>query len=132
MELGIRTRSTAAVLSSISAAVQGRRDLLVEEWQGIVEWADANQADSLEGAAMIAEGSYLDTGVPIAGPGAPLVSEFGLMELIAVLEGPRTAGARTSGGSWSAPGVSPRPSPRWWRVGWSRGGPNGSRTSPTP
>ena len=85
MELGIRTRSTAAVLSSISAAVTVRREALIEEWQGIVEWAEVNVVDSLEGAATIAEGSYLDTGVPIAGPGAPLVSEFALMELIAVL-----------------------------------------------
>jgi hypothetical protein len=107
MELGTGTRSTTALLSSISAAVGVRRDALIEEWRGIVGWAEANVVDSLEGAATIAEGSYLDTGVPIAGDGAPLVSEFALMELIAVLgrtpDGGRAYVGRVLGCAWRLP-----------------------------
>jgi hypothetical protein len=107
MELGTRTRSTTALLTSISAAVRGRHDLQIEEWQGIVEWGEANIADALEGAVTIAEGSYLDTGVPIAGDGAPLVSEFALMELIAVLgrtpDGGRAYVGRVLGCAWRLP-----------------------------
>ncbi len=76
--------STASLLSEIRDGVDLRDALIVREWQAITSWAEANIVDSPEGAATLTEG-YLDTGVPIAGPGAPLVSEFQLMELIAVL-----------------------------------------------
>ncbi|HWJ12083.1 MAG TPA: hypothetical protein VNS46_22070, partial [Nocardioides sp.] len=46
--------------------------------------ADQNTIETTEGAATLVDG-VIDTGLPIAGPGAPLVSEFALMELIAVL-----------------------------------------------
>ncbi|QSR27678.1 hypothetical protein CFH99_18810 [Nocardioides aromaticivorans] len=76
--------STASLLSWIADDAEVRDHLLIREWMNIVAWAEANIVDSPEGAATLTEG-YLDTGVPIAGPGAPLVSEFQLMELIAVL-----------------------------------------------
>ncbi|NYI44305.1 hypothetical protein BJ993_001385 [Nocardioides aromaticivorans] len=78
------TVSTASLLSWIADDAEVRDHLLVREWMNIVAWAGANIVDGAEGAATLTEG-YLDTGVPIAGPGAPLVSEFQLMELIAVL-----------------------------------------------
>lgn len=78
------TLSTASLLSEIRDGVDLRDALIVREWQAVVSWADANVVVSPEGAATLSEG-YLDTGVPIAGPGAPLVSEFNLMELITVL-----------------------------------------------
>ena len=84
MDLGTSTVSTAALLSEIRDGVDLRDALIVREWQAITSWADANIVDSPEGAATLTEG-FLDTGVPIAGPGAQLVSEFQLMELIAVL-----------------------------------------------
>ncbi|NYI43510.1 hypothetical protein BJ993_000590 [Nocardioides aromaticivorans] len=88
MDLGISGTatavSTASLLSEIRDGVDLRDALIVREWQAITSWAEANIVDSPEGAATLTEG-YLDTGVPIAGPGAPLVSEFQLMELIAVL-----------------------------------------------
>jgi hypothetical protein len=52
----------------------------------IVAWADATVVELREEAACLTVPGYLDTGIPIAGAGAPLVSEFGLMELIATLE----------------------------------------------
>ncbi|WGY03430.1 hypothetical protein QI633_06620 [Nocardioides sp. QY071] len=85
MDLGTQPRSTAPVLSRLSAGIRARNDLLVEEWTAIVEWASDHIVTGPEGAATITEG-YLDTGVPIAGDGAPLVSEFALMELVAVLD----------------------------------------------
>ncbi|WP_344777618.1 HNH endonuclease signature motif containing protein [Nocardioides panacisoli] len=77
-------RSTRDLLAGLTTALKVQRDARIDEWCQIVAWADANTTDCTEGAATITDG-FLDTGVPIAGPGAPLVSEFGLMELVAVL-----------------------------------------------
>ena len=77
-------RSVGELLGEIRAEVTGRHASQVREWVAIVAWADQNTVDTPEGAATLVEG-VIDTGVPIAGPGAPLVSEFALMELIAVL-----------------------------------------------
>ncbi|HWJ65237.1 MAG TPA: hypothetical protein VNT31_01040, partial [Nocardioides sp.] len=77
--------SVPELLTELSAGVRGRNSLLVEEWVAITAWADQNTIDCTEGAATLVDG-VIDTGVPIAGEGAPLVSEFALMELIAVLE----------------------------------------------
>ena len=84
MDLGTRPRSTAALLSRVGARIRSRDALVIEEWEDIVAWAGDHVVSGPQGAATITEG-YLDTGVPIAGPGAPLVSEFALMELVAVL-----------------------------------------------
>lgn len=78
-------RSDAELLADVSARVRARRRAEVEEILDLLEWADHHTIESDEGAATLTEG-HLDTGVPIAGPGAPLVSEFALMELIATLE----------------------------------------------
>ncbi|HWJ83637.1 MAG TPA: hypothetical protein VNS55_15465 [Nocardioides sp.] len=76
--------SVGEVLDGIEASLRRQRDAKLDEWAGIVAWADANVVDAPEDAATIWDG-IVDTAVPIAGPGAPLVSEFKLMELIAVL-----------------------------------------------
>ncbi|WP_183098083.1 HNH endonuclease signature motif containing protein [Nocardioides pelophilus] len=77
-------RSTAELLRDLADGVQARQRVEVEEFRNVIAWADANVVDDLEGAATIRD-SYVDTGIPIAGPGAPLVSEFGLTELVATL-----------------------------------------------
>ncbi|TWG99387.1 hypothetical protein L615_002600000010, partial [Nocardioides sp. J9] len=91
MDLGTNTsigqydgRSVPELLGEIRSRVDARKNLWIDEWTAIVAWADQNVLDSPEGAATLLDG-VVDTGVPIAGPGAPLVSEFALMELIAVL-----------------------------------------------
>ncbi len=108
MDLGTRHRSTAPVLSRLSAGIQARNQLLVEEWAAIVEWAGDHVVTGPEGAATITEG-YLDTGVPIAGDGAPLVSEFALMELVAVLgrtpDGGKAYVGRVIECAWRLPNV---------------------------
>ncbi|MDQ6522708.1 HNH endonuclease [Nocardioides sp. LHD-245] len=108
MDLGTRPRSTASLLSRLGAGIEARDRLLVEEWAGIVEWASDHVIAGPEGVATITEG-YLDTGVPIAGPGAPLVSEFGLMELVAVLgrspDGGKAYVGRVIECAWRLPNV---------------------------
>jgi len=108
MDLGTRPRSTASLLSGLRAEVEGRQASLVREWATIVEWAGDHVVSSPEGAATIVEG-FLDTGVPIAGDGAPLVSEFALMELVAVLgrspDGGRAYVGRVLTCAWRLPNV---------------------------
>ncbi|WP_028656916.1 HNH endonuclease signature motif containing protein [Nocardioides sp. J54] len=87
MELGTSLSSkvsTASLLSWIADDAEARAHLEIREWQHIVAWAEANTVDQPDEAATVRDG-FLDTGIPIAGPGAPMVSEFALMELIAVL-----------------------------------------------
>ncbi|MFC7504248.1 hypothetical protein ACFQRR_19510, partial [Nocardioides sp. GCM10030258] len=78
------TRSTAEILTDVRTKVRDRRGLVVGEWIDAVAWANRNIVTTPEQAATIVDG-VIDTGVPIAGHGAPLVSEFNLMEFIAVL-----------------------------------------------
>jgi len=84
MDLGTLPHATADLLSRVRDGVRARDRLIVDEWAAIVEWASDHTVSTPAGAATLTDG-YLDTGVPIAGRGAPLVSEFALMELVAVL-----------------------------------------------
>jgi hypothetical protein len=100
--------STATVLTRLRAEVEGRQASLIREWADIATWAEANTVEGLAGAATIREG-FVDTGLPIAGDGAPLVSEFALMELVAVLgrtpDGGRAYVGRVLGCAWRLPNV---------------------------
>ncbi|GAA4094245.1 DUF222 domain-containing protein [Nocardioides kongjuensis] len=108
MDLGTRPRSTAALLSRVGDRIRSRNALVVEEWEDITAWASDHVVSGPEGAATITEG-YLDTGVPIAGDGAPLVSEFALMELVAVLgrtpDGGKAYVGRVIECAWRLPNV---------------------------
>ncbi|WP_158296501.1 HNH endonuclease signature motif containing protein, partial [Nocardioides albidus] len=108
MDLGTQPRTTATLLSRIGDGIRARNDLLIEEWVAITEWASDHIVTGPEGAATITEG-YLDTGIPIAGDGAPLVSEFALMELIAVLgrtpDGGKAYVGRVIECAWRLPNV---------------------------
>ena len=101
-------RTDAELLTEIRAEVTGRRASEVREWVAIVAWADQNTVDCPVDAATVIEG-VLDTGVPIAGDGAPLVSEFNLMELIATLDrspdGGRLYVGRVIECAWRLPAV---------------------------
>jgi hypothetical protein len=50
-----------------------------------VEWARLHQVDCLDEAATVLVERGRDTGIPIAGPGAPLVSEFAVAEFATAL-----------------------------------------------
>ncbi len=108
MDLGTQPRGTAALLSRVGDRIRSRNALVVEEWEDITAWASDHVVSGPEGAATITEG-YLDTGVPIAGPGAPLVSEFALMELVAVLgrtpDGGKAYVGRVIECAWRLPNV---------------------------
>jgi hypothetical protein len=100
--------STATVLTELRAEVEVRQASLIREWSRIATWAEGNTVEGLVGAATIREG-FVDTGLPIAGDGAPLVSEFALMELVAVLgrtpDGGRAYVGRVLGCAWRLPNV---------------------------
>ncbi|KAB2811777.1 HNH endonuclease [Pimelobacter simplex] len=105
--------TSSALLADLRAGVRVREESVVAEWAGIVEWAAGNvvtgstEAGAV-GAATIRDG-FVDTGLPIAGEGAPLVSEFALMELIAVLgrspDGGRVYVGRVLECAWRLPQV---------------------------
>ncbi|AIY17924.1 hypothetical protein GUY44_19525 [Pimelobacter simplex] len=97
------------LLTRLRAGVEQREESVVAEWAGIVEWAAGNTVtDPAAGAATIRDG-FVDTGLPIAGEGAPLVSEFALMELVAVLgrspDGGRVYVGRVLECAWRLPQV---------------------------
>jgi hypothetical protein len=98
----------STMLASLRAEVEGRQASVIREWATIAAWAQENVVDGLAGAATIREG-FVDTGLPIAGDGAPLVSEFALMELVAVLgrtpDGGRAYVGRVLGCAWRLPNV---------------------------
>jgi hypothetical protein len=98
----------STMLASLRAEVEVREASVIREWATIAAWAQENVVDGLAGAATIREG-FVDTGLPIAGDGAPLVSEFALMELVAVLgrtpDGGRAYVGRVLGCAWRLPNV---------------------------
>jgi len=101
--------ASTTLLADLRAGVRVREESVVREWAGIVEWAAGNTVtDPATGAATIRDG-FVDTGLPIAGEGAPLVSEFALMELIAVLgrspDGGRVYVGRVLECAWRLPQV---------------------------
>ncbi|WP_418064180.1 DUF222 domain-containing protein [Pimelobacter simplex] len=100
--------TSTALLADLRAEVRGREESVVREWAGIVEWAAGNVVRGSEGAATIRDG-FVDTGLPIVGEGAPLVSEFALMELVAVLgrspDGGRMYVGRVLECAWRLPQV---------------------------
>ena len=95
-------------------------------------WAAMHSVDSIEDAATICESRYGDTGMPVAGEGAPLVAEFAITEFAAAI------GVSTDAGK---PVRRPRPRAAptgsrgcgagWSRVTSGRGWPGGSPTRPS-
>ena len=65
--------------------------------QAAVTWAAMHSVDSIEDAATICEGRYGDTGMPVAGEGAPLVAEFAITEFAAAIGVSTDAGRRYVG-----------------------------------
>src|SRR5215204_3891311 len=79
------------------ASIQQRRSILTDQEiatvREIAEWAGQHLvADEAEAATLTERG--LDTGLPLAGPGAPLISDFAVMELSALRPQLRRTGHR--------------------------------------
>jgi hypothetical protein len=72
--------STAAVLDGLRAKKAEIAKAEVEKAELTIEWAILNEADPAD-----CVGFFADKALPVAGPGAPLVSEFALMEYAAAL-----------------------------------------------
>ena len=72
--------STAAVLDGLRAKSAEIARAEVEKAELTIEWAVLNEADPAE-----CVGLFADKALPVAGAGAPLVSEFALMEYAAAL-----------------------------------------------
>ncbi|RNM11016.1 HNH endonuclease signature motif containing protein [Nocardioides pocheonensis] len=80
------TATTAgAVLGSIRQARAEANAAEARVLATTLEWAHLHVVDDLGDAATLVTGTGRDTGIPIAGDGAPLVSEFAVWELAAAL-----------------------------------------------
>src|SRR5919112_1356694 len=62
-----------------------------------VQWAVIHPAESIEEAETIVERAFGDTGIPVAGPGAPLLAEFSVAEFAAAVGMGTEAGKRYVG-----------------------------------
>ena len=102
---GVASSTLLDVLASEEAARQASE---VRSWQAIVAWAERNLHDDAEKPVEDVVAA-LDTGAKLAGEGAPLVAEFALMELVAVLgrtpDGGRRYVARILECAWRLPHV---------------------------
>src|SRR4051795_1297504 len=85
MNSGTSTFDTAAVLAAARAARRAENAAAAEVLAQAVEWARLHQVDDVDAAATWSAGHGQDTGIPIAGQGAPLVSEFAVAELATAL-----------------------------------------------
>lgn len=79
------TRSQT-LLAELRDGVATQRDLRIAEVRRIAEWAALHVVDEESGDAATITERGLDTGLPVAGEGAPLISDFAVMELGAHLE----------------------------------------------
>jgi hypothetical protein len=85
MDSGTQTLDAAVVLA---AARSARRDANAAETRVLVqavEWCRLHEVTDLDDAATWTAGHGQDTGIPIAGDGAPLVSEFAVAEFASAL-----------------------------------------------
>src|SRR3569833_2910289 len=75
----------AAVLASVRRARAAANAAEVRVLADTVAWAHLHAVDDLDEAATVQVEHGRDTGIPIAGEGCPLVSEFAVYELAAAL-----------------------------------------------
>ena len=73
--------SPAAVLADVRRLRAAEDDAARRQLEMAVSWAAMHSVDSLAAAATMRVEGYGDTGIPVAGPGAPLVAEFSVVEL---------------------------------------------------
>jgi hypothetical protein len=75
----------AAVLASARRARAAANKAEAQVLADAVQWAQLHEVTDLDDAATWPGGHGQDTGIPIAGPGAPLVSEFAVAEFATAL-----------------------------------------------
>src|SRR5919112_1254197 len=84
--------TAAAVLEFARAQSAAANTAETAKLQAAVAWAAMHSVDSLDAAATVFDRHYGDTGVPVAGPGAPLVAEFCVAEFAAAVGLPTETG----------------------------------------
>src|SRR5919112_797152 len=84
--------TAAAVLEFARAQSAAANTAETAKLQAAVAWAAMHSVDSLDAAATVFDRHYGDTGVPVAGPGAPLVAEFCVAEFAAAVGLPTEVG----------------------------------------
>ncbi len=77
--------SPSAVLAAVRSARRVEDAEAARQLRLAVDWAAMHSVDSLADAATVWDRDYGDTGVPVAGPEAPLVAEFCVAELAAAI-----------------------------------------------
>jgi hypothetical protein len=88
MNSGTTTLDAAAVLADARRARAAENAAAAEVLEQVVAWARLHEVTDLDDAATWWVGSKTlgqDTGIPLAGSGAPLVSEFAVAEIAAAL-----------------------------------------------
>ena len=85
MDSGTSTLDTAAVLAAARAARRAENAAAAEVLAHAVAWAHLHQVTDLDDASTVLVEHGRDTGIPIAGPGCPLVSEFAVAEFATAL-----------------------------------------------
>jgi hypothetical protein len=85
MVSGTSTSDETAVLAAARAARAAENAAAAQVLLAAVRWAALHEVTDLDQAATWWAGRGQDTGIPIAGEGAPLVSEFAVAELATAL-----------------------------------------------
>jgi hypothetical protein len=85
MDTGTQTLAASAVLAAARGARRAENQAAAEVLVQAVEWCRLHEVSDLDDAATWMAGHGVDTGLPIAGPGAPLVSEFAVAEFASAL-----------------------------------------------
>src|SRR3954454_18352026 len=100
MTSGTTTLDAAAILTSARRARRESNAAEARLLTAAVEWAQLHEVTDLDEAATWWSGSKVmgqDTGIPIAGQGAPLVSEFAVCEFATAIGLPALAGRNLVG-----------------------------------
>src|SRR5678816_895935 len=82
--------TAAAVLEFARAKTVDADRAEADKLQAAVTWAAMHSVDSLDEAATVWD--HGETGMPVAGPGAPLIGEFSVTEFAAAIGLPTEAG----------------------------------------
>src|SRR4051794_29994319 len=127
------TLDTAAVLAAARRARATANSAEAQVLLQAVEWAHLHQVTDPEQASTVLVEHGHDTGIPIAGPGAPLVSEFAVAEFASALGLSAGAGRNLIGQALELA----HPLPKLWgrvhaRSLAPRRGPPGARQNPGP
>ena len=85
MTSGTITLDAAAILADTRAARKAENAAAARVLNNAVEWAHLHLVEDLDDAATVLVQHGQDTGIPIAGDGAPLVSEFAVCEFATAL-----------------------------------------------